>query len=196
MNWTIFKNPRSAKSNFDRLQTNPFGKPLFQKLRPEIGRILAAVPDPDQALNHFERMAQAVINQTSFYHFLSAYPHFLEILLTLFGHSNYLADIMIRHPEYFYWLVTSGINQIEFDPDSFYREFNTMSGQYTSTETKVELLKRLKRREILRIGTLDIMGWSNFQTTVRNLSDLADAIVETVLTLHSAEFNKKFGTVT
>ena len=196
MNWTIFKNPRSAKSNFDRLQTNPFGKPLFQKLRPEIGRILAAVPDPDQALNHFERMAQAVINQTSFYHFLSAYPHFLEILLTLFGHSNYLADIMIRHPEYFYWLVTSGINQIEFDPDSFYREFNTMSGQYTSTEKKVELLKRLKRREILRIGTLDIMGWSNFQTTVRNLSDLADAIVETVLTLHSAEFNKKFGTVT
>ncbi len=195
MTLSIFSNSGLAQTNIDRLASNPFSGSVFRNLLPKIIEIVATVPDPDQALNHLERLSSAVINRSSFFHFLADYPQFLELLLTVFGHSNYLADILIRHSEYFYWLVTSGINQTEFEPAAFLAEFESSQKQLSSVEKKISLLKRLKRREILRIGTLDIMGWIDLQTTTRNLSELADAVIHSVFRLHLIESESAFGKV-
>ncbi len=191
----IFRNPGQAQANIDRLTSDPFGASVFENLLPKIIEILTSTPNPDQALNHLERLSRAVINQSSFFHFLEDYPQFLDLLLTIFGHSNYLADILNRHSEYFYWLVTAGINQSEFDREAFLTEFKNSEKQLSSIEKKINLLKRLKRREILRIGTLDIMGWIDLPTTTRNLSDLADTLIESVFYLHRREAEAIFGKV-
>ena len=191
----IFRNPRQAQDNLNRLTSNPFGGTIFQTILPEMMNILATVPDPDRSLNHFERLSRAIINQSSFFHFLFDYPQFLELLLTIFGHSNYLADILIRHPEYFYWLVTIGINQTKFDREAFLCEFENGSKQLSLIEKKISLLKRLKRREILRIGTLDIMGWIDLKTVTQNLSGLADAIIQSVYQIHLNKTKPVFGRV-
>jgi len=195
MTLSIFSNPEQAQANIDRLTSNSFGASVFRDLLPKIIQILTAIPNPDQALNHFERLSRAVINQSSFFHFLENYPQFLELLLTIFGHSNYLADILNRHSEYFYWLVTAGINQSEFDREAFLSEFKNSEKQLSSIEKKISLLKRLKRREILRIGTLDIMGWIDLPTATRNLSELADALIQSVFDLHQREAEPIFGKV-
>ena len=195
MTLSIFNNPEQAQANINRLTSNSFGAGVFQSILPEIMRLLGTVPDPDQALNHLERLSHSVINQSSFFHFLAGYPQFLELLLTVFGHSNYLADILVRHSEYFYWLVTAGINRLEFDRETFLAEFESSAKQVSSIEKKISVLKRLKRREILRIGTLDIMGWIDLRTATRNLSELADAVIQAVFHLHLSETEAAFGKV-
>ncbi len=60
---------------------------------------------------------------------------------------------------------------------------------------KIARLKRLKRREILRIGTLDILGINNLESTVQNLSDLADSVIQAVLALAKQELEPHYARV-
>ncbi len=96
-----FENTPKAQKNWQKLESDPFGGQLFAQLKPHLLHKLNQTPDPDQALNHFERFVREAVNKASLYRLLLEYEHFLDILLSIFGHSNYLADILIRDPEYF-----------------------------------------------------------------------------------------------
>ncbi len=190
-----FENPQKAEKNLEKLESDPFGGELFARLKPHLLERLARAPDPDQALNHFERFVRKSVNKASLYRFLLKYEHFLDILVAVFGHSNYLADILIRDPEYFYWLTTAGINQSRLEQEEFLNEILQGFETLPTASRKIARIKRLKRREILRIGTLDILGLNDLEATVQNLSDLADSVIQAVLLLVEKELEPQFGQV-
>ncbi len=188
-----FEISEKSRKILHRLEADAFGGTLFTQLEPLLLRELRQVPDPEQALVQFERFSREVVSKTSLYRLLLDYPHFLEILLRLFATSRYLSDILIRHTEYFYWLTTTGINQSHFNKKDFWRDLFPDRPHSSPQFPTLSRLKRLKRREILRIGTLDILGWNDLSTTVQNLSDLADTLVQAGLTLVQRELEPKFG---
>ena len=57
------------------------------------------------ALNNFERLSRSVFSQSSFYRTLEDRPETCSLLTRVLGSSQHLADILVRDPEYFYWLV-------------------------------------------------------------------------------------------
>lgn len=111
------------------------------------------------------------------------YPHHLEVLLSVSVHSNYLTDILVRNPEYFYWVVNPDI--LKFRPNEKY--FNEVVRNSTeifkSFEAKVNALKNVKKKEILRIGLRDFYRYDDLIAITNELSQLAVAISSKLFSL-------------
>src|SRR5579871_670535 len=70
-----------------------------------IQALVASVPDPDQAAYYLERLCKE--NPAWFSRFTVA-PNALGYLITVFSYSNFLADDVLRSPEWLLDLTTSG----------------------------------------------------------------------------------------
>lgn len=181
--------PERAYSSLERL-TSDRDIPLPANLLRET----AHSPDPDLALNNFERLAAAVVSPAAFYRLLEDRPAICSTLLTMLGGSSYLADIVVRDPEYFYWLTEfpERLTQIS-DRDYFDEEIRTSLDAHDDVSLKQDALRRLARRELLRIGTADLIDARPIHRIADELSDLADAILECVVAQSMVEQLARFG---
>ena len=117
-----------------------------------------------------------------FLDYLREDPRALHVLTYVMGASPQLADILIRTPEYFHWLVS----QVERSaPDRQDHEEELVSA-FAAIDDPVEglnTLRRWKRRETLRIGTRDLLRHETVQTAAAQLSDVASVAVDFALAI-------------
>ncbi len=102
-----------------------------------------------------------------------ASPHKVELLVTIASNSNYLSDILVRNPEYFF--VITNPEKLKFQPgEKDYRKLAAETVErFKSFESKVNALRNLKRRELLRIGITDIYLKEPYERITSELSYLA-----------------------
>ena len=117
-----------------------------------------------------------------FLDYLREDPRALHVLTYVMGASPPLADILIRTPEYFHWLVA----QVERSaPDRQDHEEELVSA-FVTIDDPVEglnMLRRWKRRETLRIGTRDLLRHETVQTASGQLSDIASVAIDFALAI-------------
>ena len=106
------------------------------------------------------------------------YPHHIEILISLASNSNYLSDILVINPEYFYMMTDSSILSSKPDKEIFYKEVDERISRYASLDAKTHVLNSLKRREILRIRLKDILGQAEVREITSELSVLAKTLTD------------------
>jgi len=147
-------------------------------LLPSLFEALRESPDPDRALNNFERWTHAVTNRYTHFQYLLGHPMALKIFFNVCGVSQFFSDILIRNPEYFEILANPGVRGGGRTAGAVYRELSRFVDHILRPELKLEAMRRFKQREILRIGTRDILGLADMPTTVREFSHLADACVQ------------------
>jgi len=104
------------------------------------------------------------------------YPHYVEILVSVASNSNYLSDILVLNPEYFYMVVNPSKLNTKLDHKSFKKETEETASRYNSLDAKTHALNSLKRREILRIGLKDIYLKTELEEIVEELSTLASTL--------------------
>jgi glutamate-ammonia-ligase adenylyltransferase len=104
-----------------------------------------------------------------------------EVLAATFGSSQYMADIIIRNPGYLYWLIEQRTWDMEDTVDSFGAELMREVSFFHTKEGKLNAVRRFHRKALLRIGVQDLLGQRSIETTSARLSDLADAIIRTLL---------------
>jgi [glutamine synthetase] adenylyltransferase / [glutamine synthetase]-adenylyl-L-tyrosine phosphorylase len=134
--------------------------------------------DPDAALLQLEGYLEAVPKPLSVVSFLLDNPVALEVLLRLLGASPYLSQVLVRNPEYFYWLVEGARFQKVPDQAYFLREAGEATQPFAGLATGMDALRRFRRRETLRIAAQDILGETTFEQTVLQISFLAEAVLE------------------
>lgn len=149
-------------------------------------------PNPEQSLNNFVRFTENAFSKSSLYKNLALYPQMLKILLTTFGYSQYFADILVRDPELFPWLTSTNEIDKKKTKQDYLTEAKNSIAHFQNLKSKLNALRRFKRREILRIGVRDILGIADFEETVASLTELAEAIIEVCLQLGIEETIKKF----
>ena len=150
---------------------------------------LATTPDPDAALLGFCRYAAERTPRAAFIGNLQADPRMLDILTQLLGTSPFLSEILIRDPEYLHWLRRE-LDGPPPDRTAYNAEVDRRLDATQSVENQVDALKRLQRREMLRIAARDLFGMldrETLTTTTTQLSHLADALVDGVLRVAAAE---------
>jgi glutamate-ammonia-ligase adenylyltransferase len=108
------------------------------------------------------------------------YPHYLEILLTIASNSNYLSDILVINPEYFYLIVNPSNLDFTIDKKNYLIETKEVLNRFNSIDSKVQALNSLKRREILRIGLKDIYLKRSIDEITSELSVLAKILTSTL----------------
>jgi glutamate-ammonia-ligase adenylyltransferase len=106
------------------------------------------------------------------------YPHYVDMLVSIASNSNYLSDILVINPEFFYMMTDSSILNTRLDKNNFTEEVNERISRYTSLDAKTHALNSLKRREILRIGLKDIWNKTEVAGTTAELSILANTLTE------------------
>ncbi len=159
------------------------------ELAPTLFDILSTTPDPDAALVGFCRYVGARTPKAGFVRELAADPHLLDILMQIVGTSPFLGEILIRNPEYLYWL-RQRLDAAPPDRVDYDTELDRLVDNAQTVEQQVNVLKRFQRREMLRVAVRDLFGMLNREaltTTTTQLSNLADTIVDRTLDIAATE---------
>ncbi|MFA3782632.1 hypothetical protein ABRY23_06145 [Melioribacteraceae bacterium 4301-Me] len=138
------------------------------------------------------RIFNSLFDKVSFFNDCINYPHHAEIVYAIAASSNYLTDIIVRNPEYLYQLFDQSYLNSQLEENSLLNEIAEGLGKYKSLEVKLNLLRQVKKRYILRIGLADILGIKGLEETIAQLSILAKAINKILFDLCYTETLKKY----
>ncbi|HEV8310215.1 MAG TPA: bifunctional [glutamate--ammonia ligase]-adenylyl-L-tyrosine phosphorylase/[glutamate--ammonia-ligase] adenylyltransferase [Methylomirabilota bacterium] len=187
-----FADPIGALRNLRRLAEGPRQRELLAAVLPRLLRHLGAAADPDMALNNLERLAAVVMDRVVLYTLLSDHPDAMQVLVTLAATSQFLADTLVRSPQIVPWLLDPRV--MEPRPREAMREEIAGAGRpFRTEEGRANALRRVKRRELCRIGLRDILGDADLVTTTQELSNLADACLEQAWAIVEPGLTARFG---
>jgi [glutamine synthetase] adenylyltransferase / [glutamine synthetase]-adenylyl-L-tyrosine phosphorylase len=195
---SVFTNPSSAQRNLRTLHELFIASGSQYQVDDfslAIQRPVVASPEPDRAITNLLRFCEATLSRASLFNDLVKYPVALEVLAAILGQSQYLADILVRDPELFRWLTASDVLMTSPTTGMLVSEVQRIERMFQKPEKRLDSLRRLYRREVLRIGARDILGNATLETTTRDLSCLADILVEAACRIAEKELAEKFGGV-
>ncbi len=177
-----FADPARADQSLQRLAELAGDRERLARLVPSLLAQLSVSADPDAALVQLERFFEAVPSALNLVSHLLEDEAAAELLIRVLGASPYLSEILLRNPEYLYWLRAS--NRIEKTPAAgyFHKETQPAFG-FEQAKTGLDFLRRLRRRENLRIAAQDLLGIAPLESIVAQISGLAEAVLEAAFRL-------------
>ncbi len=190
------QHPERAARNVILLAPDAEARSQLEAIIPALLTGLRRVPDPDLALNNMERFHQAVLDRRFLLGLYRDNPRTLHLLLTIFGSSQFLSDILVRHPQLFEWLLEPGIVRRPKGKEDLRDEAWQVVGAARTLERKWGALRKLKVQEILRIGLQDLVGRQPLAGITEELSNLADVILEAAYQMCQAELSQRHGAPT
>ncbi len=138
------------------------------------------------------RIFTSVYDKTLFISDISRYPHHVEILTAISANSNYLTDIVVRNPEYLYQVFDQNYLIKKITTDIISIEIGKGLEQFKSFSAKLNFLRQIKKRYILKIGLADILGLVDLKSTTEQLSVLAKNINAKLFDLSFDEILNKY----
>lgn len=158
----------------------------------KLERLSVESPSEFSALNNLERFLNSTPNQASVISDLNKNNKLLTDFIKIISTSQYLADILVQHPSFFRFLFSPGGIETTLGTYELKREMLDQIRLFSTRQHRLDYLRRTYKREILRIGARDICGHDNIQTTTKQISDLADTILQVVLEVSNTDFTQRF----
>ncbi|QRK07671.1 bifunctional [glutamate--ammonia ligase]-adenylyl-L-tyrosine phosphorylase/[glutamate--ammonia-ligase] adenylyltransferase [Archangium violaceum] len=191
-----FGDPERALAELERLARVPHSPFMHGGSGVKAVRLLselAQTPDPDQALLHFSDFLARLHQPEGYLALLTSMPRASRRLFNLFGQSDYLSRIFLRHPELLDALVQAQLDEAMKSPERIRQELAARMGRHTDAEDKHASMPRFKNEELLRIGINDIGGDLSVPEVARQLTAVADAILDECLFLALEEQRERYG---
>src|SRR5260370_13356360 len=141
----------------------------------DIELFIDKLPDPAGArafISRLEAVDPAAANDSK------RHPLLLSRILTLAGHSPYLAETLLRHPEQITWLKSE--TERDLDRLKSVEQLSEDLARFIARTIEADdpmRLARFKRREFLRIYLRDCLGIATLSEVTEELSNLADVIL-------------------
>ncbi|MBI3836334.1 MAG: bifunctional [glutamate--ammonia ligase]-adenylyl-L-tyrosine phosphorylase/[glutamate--ammonia-ligase] adenylyltransferase [Planctomycetia bacterium] len=189
-----FANVERAHGNLVRIAAAGVTLDLLAVICDQLAEQLPRSSDPDMAFNNLERFVAAARNPLSLGSLFERDREALPILLQIFASSQHLSDVLITDGESYDLLrITEGQ---PVSRDSIVAEFCAeIAGLGNDEPTLAAALRRFKRRETLRVAYGDIIRNQPLDTVARQISYVADAIVEAALRAARNKFDSRRGAV-
>jgi len=168
-------------------------------LLPHFLTMLSDTANPDRVLVNLERFAHSAAGPLATFAYLADNPRAAEVLITLFAGSQFLTEILLRHPEYFERLMAHERLAQRKSVKALCAEARAAaSGADGRFDRQMDALRRFQRWELLRIGVCDLLGLLDLPAVMGQLSNLADCLVRACLDLasiHSATPTEGFAVI-
>ena len=167
------------------------GLDVLAELCHPLGRILPRCPDPDMALNNFERFLGNPAGAEQFPLLLEGRARVLEILLQLLSTSQFFSDLLSSNPDYLDMLRiplrsspsrTELRAQLQGEVDAAYED-----------SAVLRVFRRFRQKQVLRIGTNDIIRDRPLEEITRDISRVADTVLEVALATALRHVRDRFG---
>ncbi len=178
-----FVDSRRAGQNYLRL-SDRLGRESLENL----ALLLRQVPSPDEALAQLTRLVEsdAGVGLAR-----SSTPA-LHAALTLFAHSRFLSEAIIRNPDVLGWAL---------EPDRLYKELSAAELRSDlgflaapgDDDEAARVLARFKRMHVLRVALRDLLGLADLAAVTVELSNLADALLDGAYSYTRNALTERFG---
>ncbi len=194
-----FENVDAAYDNLLLLRDGPprahlteRARRLLEKIAPLLLQEIFVSSDPDMALTNLDRFLSAVGSRSTFYALLAENREILKLVVSLFGTSEFLSKIFISHPELLDSMVSRSYSSYLKKRETMEEELATLLAQAADFEERLDVLRRFRHEEFLRIGMNDIYGKLGQTEAALQLSDLADVCLAAAYSMGRQEL-ARFG---
>jgi len=187
-----YANLLSLRRGPEKANLTARSRSILERISPLMLQELFESPDPDLALTNLERFLTVIGTRSSYYALLAENRETLKLLVSLFGMSEFLSKILINHPEMLDSMVSrtyaSGVKSNE----TMAAELAVLLDQAEYFEEQLDVMRRFRNEEFLRIGMNDIHGKLGQSEVTDQLSILGEICLAAAYHLAVQEL-KRFG---
>ncbi len=162
-------------------------------LAPALVSELARVADPDRALHHLASFIASIGARTSFLHLLLENPGVMRLLVRLFGTSEFLSRDFLRHPELLDSLVRADLVRLVRTREDLAGELDARLAAAPDLETRLDVIRRFRHEEFLRVGVHDIEGELAGDVVREQLSTLAEVALAAAVGIAADGVRERLG---
>ncbi|MQA93163.1 MAG: bifunctional [glutamine synthetase] adenylyltransferase/[glutamine synthetase]-adenylyl-L-tyrosine phosphorylase [Streptosporangiales bacterium] len=178
-----YTDPAGALRHIEALASGVSRRAAIQRtLLPVMLGWFADGPDPDAGLLGFRRVSEALGSTPWYLRLLRDHVDVAERMAYVLASSRYATDLLLRAPE--------AVGMLADDADLAPRprealrtEAKALLQRHDSAEAAVEALRGLRRRELFRAATADLLGRLDVDQVGTALTDIAAATLETALSV-------------
>ncbi len=182
-----FACPRAIDTCLQRMCPEPVSRLALAEHLEVFLQAAARSADPEQCLLQLDRIAEASGQRAAVYRALGADPRWLDTVCAVAGCSRALSDVLVINPEYLDILADAESLARPRSLDEMRLEASRLTGLFRSRDAALNALRRMRRREYLRIGARELTGLGTFEEVVGEISDLACALTaETLAVCHES----------
>ncbi|WP_280447640.1 bifunctional [glutamine synthetase] adenylyltransferase/[glutamine synthetase]-adenylyl-L-tyrosine phosphorylase [Nocardia cyriacigeorgica] len=152
-------------------------------LLPTLLEWLGETPNPDAGLLAYRRVSEGLAEQTWFLRELRDEGAVAQRLMIVLGSSAYLPDLLINAPETIrmYADGPSGPLLLGPQPEDVARGILTAAARYDDPNRAVAAARSLRRHELARVASADLLGLLDVPQVCRALSSVWVAVLEASL---------------
>ncbi len=165
------RNVRAIKDTIFNFQTLR-GRRLLSEILPAFVDSALKSGNPDGVLNHVQSFAVFLSTNDSYLEVFSRNRALIDLLVSVFAQSNYLAKLLMARPQYLEMIGWQGA--LRRSRSTLQGEIGQMLGEGRTIGDAVRILKQL---EEIRIGLLFLQKRIDVMRTAKALSRVAEAIL-------------------
>ncbi|GFO53148.1 glutamate-ammonia-ligase adenylyltransferase [Geomonas sp. Red276] len=192
-----FEHPDAAYPNLLVLRDGPAKQNLTERARHTLEKIaplflqeVFASPDPDLALANLERFLSSSRTRSTVYALLAENRDILKLITAIFGMSEFLSKIFIGHPELLDSLTGRGYAYLRKERSSMAAELENELAQADDFEERLDVMRRYRHEEFLRIGMNDVNGKMGQPEVAMQLTNLAEICLEAAVEMARGELSR------
>jgi [glutamine synthetase] adenylyltransferase / [glutamine synthetase]-adenylyl-L-tyrosine phosphorylase len=150
---------------------------LLERIAPLVLQEIFSSPDPGMALANLDRFLTSIGSRSSFFALLAENRHTIKLLVSLFSISEFFSKILINHPELLESLISRSSSTVFKARHVMAEELSAQLGLAEDFEDELDILRRYRHEEFLRIGMNDIFGKLGQTEITTQLTWLAEVCV-------------------
>jgi glutamate-ammonia-ligase adenylyltransferase len=179
-----YEGPKTALKHMSALVNQSGRRGRVQSvLLPRLLDWMSYTPDPDAGLLAYRRLSEALASQTWYLATLRDKPAVAKRLMHVLGTSAYVPDLLMRAPEVIqhYSDGPAGPKLLDADPAAVARGLITSAARHTDPVRAIAAARALRRRELARIGSADLLGLLEVTEVCRALTSVWVAVLQAAL---------------
>jgi glutamate-ammonia-ligase adenylyltransferase len=174
--------------------TSKFG--LFREFNYSIEAVygyLKQCADTDTAFSFFEDFIAQSTAKSTVFELIYSFKVIGELLFGIFSQSNTLSQYLINNPEKLFWLIENSTIGYAKDRETLYEESLKLVLSTDNHSKREFLLRQYRKNEYLRIASREIIKACSFTEIMKELSDLASALIDVALVCAKDKLKSRFG---
>ncbi|WP_156686653.1 bifunctional [glutamine synthetase] adenylyltransferase/[glutamine synthetase]-adenylyl-L-tyrosine phosphorylase [Mycobacterium sp. Marseille-P9652] len=179
-----YEGPQTALKHMSALVNQSGRRGRVQAvLLPRLLNWMSYAPDPDAGLLSYRRLSEALGGERWYLSTLRDKPAVARRLMHVLGTSAYVPDLLMRAPTVIgdYADGASGPKLLETDPDAVARGLVTSAARHPDPVRAIAAARALRRRELARIGSADLLGFLEVREVCRALTSVWVAVLQAAL---------------
>ena len=195
-----FAQPEASYDDLRLLRDGPASAParagrkkVLYDIAPSLLRTILQSADPDLALRNVATFISSVGARTSFLALLRENPGTLRMLVDLFGGSQFLANAFIRRPELLDTLVRADLVRVHRTAEDLGAELQALLPRDGDFEESLEVLRRFRNQEFLRIGINDLQSVLRPGEVSAELTTLAEVCLRSACAIAARDICARYG---